>query len=104
MHLIMSIATMNKLQQRRLNTQLEAENMITHHQLDGELAIKILKSILDDYVLNGGERSHVLTLRLKRDIPREIVVNLYNDLNKKDVIKIRAKKTPNKSASESSHK
>lgn len=82
---------MNRLQQRRLHTQLQVEQMITHHQLDGEPAVEILKAVMDDYLIKGGARSHTLTLLLKRDMSREIVVKLYDNPMKDDLIKIQAK-------------
>ena len=82
---------MDKLQLKRFNTQLVVETMITKHQLDDEFAVKILKSILEDYVLKGGVHEHTLTLKLRRDIPREIVVKLYDNINMDDLVKIRAK-------------
>lgn len=79
-----------KSRSQRLIISTETKINCIEHELEHELATKILFTMLDNYVEKGviylGKE---LKFRLRCDRPRKYVINLYNDVSKKDTVLIR---------------
>ena len=80
-----------KTKEERMKTYLEVETNIDKHNLEGELASKILMTMLDNYLTKGTTYiNKELRLNLRGDIPRKYIVNLFNNKNKRDTVVIKS--------------
>ena len=83
---------MKRTKTDRFQISNEIEEKMIKLKLSNELPCKILMTMLNNYV-NTGETyiNKKLTLKLRNDIDRVIVVNLFNDINIPDTVVIEAK-------------
>lgn len=86
----MSLKPNEKTFSQRLETVSELENKIESLHIKGVPAMKVLQLIMDNYAKHGTPCDTKLNLRMG-DRDRYIIVKLYNDRNKKDMVLIRAK-------------
>lgn len=77
---------------QRFNVVCEVEGQL--EQLDSltqNVAVKVLKSMLHNYLMDGTTYvGKELLLRIRGDRDRKIIVNLHNDKTKHDKVIIRA--------------
>lgn len=76
---------------KRLLTVNETKMKCIEHDLTDDIATKILFTMLDNYVNDG--TSYVnkeLVLQGHYDRPRKYLINLYNDVSKRDTVLIRS--------------
>lgn len=59
-------------------------------ELQHNVTVKLLKTMLHNYLMNGTTYEKELRLQAKGDRDRKIIVGLYNDHDKKDIVLIRA--------------
>ena len=80
-----------KTQLERMVIVQEVENKLIEHRIEHEIASKVLKRIMDDYVINGTKYiGKELRLNLVQDIPRKFVINLFNQADLRDQVVIKA--------------
>ena len=73
----------------------DVELKLIEHRIDHEIATQVLKRIMNDYIVHGTRYLHKeLSLKLRADIPRKYIINLYNDKRMKDQIYISADDAP----------
>ena len=83
-----------KTKSQRLQILNEAKLSCLEHDLQDQIASKVLFRMLDNYYENGTTYiNKELTLHLRYDMPRKYVVNLYNDMDKKDTVIIKISET-----------
>jgi hypothetical protein len=78
-----------RLATARLATINDIKLKCIQHNLQDDPATKILFKLLDDYHQNGTIYHLELKLKRRYDRPRKFLVDLYNDINKKDTVMIR---------------
>ncbi len=84
-----------KSKSQRLVIATETKLKCIEHELEHEIATKILFTMLDNYVDKGVTYiNKELKLALYCDRPRKYVINLYNDVSKKDTVLIRVDDAP----------
>lgn len=81
---------MNDISIHRLNTSLHVEYMVDKLNIGDDIAVTVLNGIMKSYLIKGGVYDTTLNLKNSKDMPREIVVKLYDDINKPDKVWIRA--------------
>jgi hypothetical protein len=75
----------------RLQTVNETKMRCIEHELTGDIATTILFQMLDNYQRDGTAYiGKELNLNLRHQTPRKYVINLYNDLSRKDTVIIKA--------------
>ena len=80
---------MGKSRKQRHVIVTETKINCMQHTLGSNLATKILFTMLDNYEQTGTTYlGKELKFTLFGDIPRKYVINLYNDVNKKDTVLI----------------
>ena len=82
--------TKEKTFSQRLETVSEIENKINSLNIKSVPSIKVLQLIMDNYTKHGTPCDTKLNLRMG-DRDRYIIVKLYNNKNKKDIVLIKAK-------------
>jgi hypothetical protein len=75
---------------QRLETITEIENKINNLNISNLPAMKVLQLIMDKYLKDGTPCDTLLNLSMG-DRNRVIIVKLYNDSAKKDLVLIKAK-------------
>ncbi len=81
----------SKTQLERMQSVQEVEQKVYALKLDKELAGQILLRTLELYVVNGQTFINKrIKLQVRGDIPREFIVNLFNDKTKRDWVRISA--------------
>lgn len=79
-----------KPKSKRLQVVNEVKLNCINHNINNELATRILFQMLDNYYEKGTTYiNKKLTLTLRGDVDRYYSVNLYNRLHKKDVVVIK---------------
>ena len=80
-----------KTQMERMMSTKEVEEKIYALKLNYEVAGKVLLRMLENYILKGETYiDKKLKLNVRGDIPRQFVINLYNDTSRNDCVKIEA--------------
>lgn len=85
------MSTRSRTQKQRLVVANETKFACLEHTLERDVATKILFTMLDNYVEHG---TTYIGKELKFSLPcaggpRKYVINLYNDIGKKDVVVIK---------------
>lgn len=80
---------------QRFKVTCEIEDkMAQFPELEHNVAVKVLKTMLHNYLMNATTYvAKELILNVRGDRPRKIIVNLHNDHNKRDEVIIRAIET-----------
>lgn len=81
---------MEKSQSERLQIVNETKMKLLEHELEGDMASKVLWKILDNYVKSGNPVDTILYLKGRKVGHCHYVVKLYNDRSKTDVVLIRS--------------
>lgn len=76
-----------KTKSERLQVVNEIKMNCIENKLGNQVALKVLYMMLDNYYQHGTTYiNKKLTLLLYNSVPRYILVNLYNDINKTDKV------------------